>query len=233
MWRWFAPEAAEAGFRVYLPDTRNHGATDNPSGAFSYELAAEDLKGFLTALSIEKPVVMGYSDGGIIVQTFLLAHPDLASAAVIGGATHKVAADPHYMQGMQTFYGHDQRGELPETVLDALERDAPDFAARLQSLHATETDPDRWRQLHRMAWPVWTQERILPLDAFASINIPVLVILGQRDEFFRPEDAIAFAAALPQGEVAILPGARHPAFREQAAIFNALTLDFLARATTH
>ncbi len=46
---------------------------------------------------------MGYSDGGIIVQEFLLARPGVARAAVIGGATNRVAADEHDMAGMQLF----------------------------------------------------------------------------------------------------------------------------------
>lgn len=230
MWQWFAPEAAAAGYHVYLPDTRNHGATDNPSGQFSYELAAEDLGGFLAALDLKKPVLMGYSDGGIIVQTYLLSHPDAAAAAVIGGATNKVAADDHYMAGMQAFYGYDQRGELPDGALDALAANAPEFAARLQALHATPDDPDRWRSLHKLAWPVWTTSRVTPPEAYSAIAIPTLVILGQHDEFFLPEDALALARALPEGEVAVIPGAHHPAFRDAAPVFNAIVLDFLKRS---
>lgn len=230
MWQWFALDAAAAGYHVYLPDTRNHGATDNPSGRFSYELAAEDLGGFIVALDLQKPVLMGYSDGGIIVQTYLLSHPDAAAAAVIGGATNKVAADDHYMAGMMAFYGYDQRGELPDSALDALAANAPDFAGRLQALHAMPGAPDRWRQLHKLAWPVWTTARVTPLADYAAIKAPVLVILGQHDEFFRPEDALALAEAMPKGEVAVIPGAHHPAFRDAAPIFNAIVLDFLNRS---
>lgn len=230
MWQWFAPEAAAAGYHVYLPDTRNHGGTDNPSGQFAYDLAAQDLEGFIAALKIDHPVLMGYSDGGIIVQTLLVAHPDAARAAVFGGSTNKVAADDHYMAGMMAFYGYDQRGQLPDAALDALEKNAPDFAGRLKALHAMPGAPDRWRQLQKLAWPVWTTARVTPLADYAAIKVPVLVILGQHDEFFRPEDALALAEAMPKGEIAVIPGAHHPAFRDAAPIFNAIVLDFLKRA---
>lgn len=230
MWGGFV-EAASPNFRLLTPDTRNHGGTDNPSGTFSYDLAAEDLAGFIAALGLEKPVVMGYSDGGIIVQKFLIAHPGVASAAVIGGATNRVAADDHYMAGMMAFYGYDQRGELPDAVLDALEVNAPDFAGRLQALHGGDAAPDRWRQLHKLAWPVWTTEMVIPAEELAKIDIPVLVILGQNDDFFRPEDALALAETLPKGEIAVIPGASHSAFRERPEIFAALVLDFLTRST--
>lgn len=229
MWGGFV-EAAAPTHRLLTPDTRNHGGTDNPSGTFGYDLAAEDLAGFIAALGLERPVVMGYSDGGIIVQKFLVAHPGVASAAVIGGATNRVAADDHYMAGMMAFYGHDQRGALPDAVLDALETNAPDFAGRLKALHGGDAAPDRWRDLHKLAWPVWTTEMVIPPEDLARIDVPVLVILGQNDEFFRPADALALAETLPRGEVAILPGASHSAFRERPGIFAAIVLDFLDRA---
>lgn len=224
-------EANAGALRLITPDTRNHGGTDNPAGAFSYELAAEDLAGFIAALGLERPVVMGYSDGGIIVQTYLLANPDGARAAVIGGATNKVAADDRYMAGLAAFYGFAGRGELPDAALDALAANAPGFVERLQMLHATEDDPDRWRSLHQLAWPVWTTERVMPLAGFAAVDIPVLVILGEEDEFFAPEDALALADAFPQGEAAILPGGAHSAFRDQPASFHAIVTEFIARAT--
>ncbi len=230
MWGGFV-EAAAPTHRLLTPDTRNHGGTDNPSGTFSYGLAADDLAGFISALGLEQPVVMGYSDGGIIVQKFLIAHPGLASAAVIGGATNRVAADDHYMAGLMAFYGYDQRGELPGTVLDALEVNAPDFAGRLKALHGGDAAPDRWRELHKLAWPVWTSEMVIPAEQLAKIDVPVLVIMGQKDDFFRPEDALALAETLPKGEIALIPGASHSAFRERPEIFAALVLDFLARTT--
>lgn len=230
MWNGFV-EAAAPTHRLLTPDTRNHGGTDNPSGTFSYDLAAEDLAGFIEALDLERPVVMGYSDGGIIVQKFLIAQPGVASAAVIGGATNRVATDDHYMAGMMAFYGYDQRGELPDAVLDALEVNTPEFAGRLQALHGGDAAPDRWRQLHKLAWPVWTTEMVIPAEELARIDIPVLVILGQNDDFFRPEDALALAETLPKGEIAVIPGASHSAFRERPEIFAALVLDFLTRST--
>ena len=230
MWGGFV-EAAAPTHRLLTPDTRNHGGTDNPSGTFTYDLAAEDLAGFIAALGLEQPVVMGYSDGGIIVQKFLIAHPGVASAAVIGGATNRVAADDHYMAGMRTFYGYDQRGDLPDEVLDALEVNAPDFAGRLKALHGGDAAPDRWRDLHKLAWPVWTTEMVIPDEQLATIDLPVLVILGQNDDFFRSEDALALAEALPKGEIALIPGASHSAFRERPEIFAALVLDFLTRST--
>ena len=39
------------------------------------------------------------------------------------------------------------------------------------------------------------------------LTMPMLVILGDRGEFFRSEAAVHFASALPSGQLAVLPGA--------------------------
>jgi pimeloyl-ACP methyl ester carboxylesterase len=229
MWDAFAEAAVAAGYRVLTPDTRNHGGTDNPSGEFSYDLAAADLAGFISVLNLTDPVVMGYSDGGIIIETFLQVHPATASAAVIGGATHRVAADEHYMDGMMAFYGFNARGELPDAALDGIATNMPKFAQRLQSLHATEAEPERWRTLHKLTWPVWTTERTFDLAGFSPVEVPVLVFLGQQDEFFLPEDALALARAFKRGELAIMPGGTHTVFRDRPEVFSAVVLEFLER----
>lgn len=42
--------------------------------------------------------------------------------------------------------------------------------------------------------------------------------------------AAAVAETLPKGEIAVIPGASHSAFRERLEIFAALVLDFLTRS---
>ncbi|HHW8757020.1 TPA: alpha/beta fold hydrolase [Salmonella enterica] len=102
-WQGLAKEVSRY-FRVIMPDSRGHGLTNNSQGTFSYDLMAEDMAAFVKALKLEKPLVMGYSDGGMVVLKLTSRYPDLARAAIVGGATHRFATT-HYMQGMEIFYG--------------------------------------------------------------------------------------------------------------------------------
>ncbi|EAP5923710.1 TPA: alpha/beta hydrolase [Salmonella enterica] len=111
-WQGLAKEASRY-FRVIMPDSRGHGLTNNPQGTFSYDLMAEDMAAFVKALKLEKPLVMGYSDGGMVVLKLTSRYPDLARAAIVGGATHRFATT-HYMQGMEIFYGKGMpQAEMP------------------------------------------------------------------------------------------------------------------------
>ena len=51
-------------YTVYLPESRCHGQSSDP-GEISYELMASDLNDFIAALGLEKPVIVGHSDGAI------------------------------------------------------------------------------------------------------------------------------------------------------------------------
>jgi pimeloyl-ACP methyl ester carboxylesterase len=48
---------------------------------------------------------------------------------------------------------------------------------------------------------------------FKKISMPALVLLGDRDEFFSVEDAVALYRKTPNAEITIVPGAKHSFFR--------------------
>ena len=73
-------------FTVYCPDSRDHGKSEKVK-TLHYEDMAEDMVQFITALSLEKPVFYGFSDGGIIGLILASTHPDLLSALIVSGVS--------------------------------------------------------------------------------------------------------------------------------------------------
>lgn len=73
------------GYKVYMVDSRCHGQS-TVTDKISYELMASDLKEFIAALGIEKPVVIGHSDGGIDALVAAINYPDLLKGIVCFGA---------------------------------------------------------------------------------------------------------------------------------------------------
>ena len=72
-------------YTVYLPESRCHGQSSDP-GEISYELMAADLKDFIAALGLEKPVIVGHSDGAINAITLAADYPDVPGAIIACGA---------------------------------------------------------------------------------------------------------------------------------------------------
>ena len=58
--------------------------------------------------------------------------------------------------------------------------------------------------------------------------VPALVVWGERDQNFPPSQAKLLADAFRDAVVAILPGARHPAYLDQPDAFHEVLLEFLA-----
>ena len=69
-------------WRVYTPDLRGHGHSDQP-GRYSVELMRDDLLGFLDGLGLDRVTLVGHSLGGVVAYLFAAAHPDRVEALVL------------------------------------------------------------------------------------------------------------------------------------------------------
>lgn len=77
-------QLTEAGYEVYAPDSRGHGAND-PVPEYHYADMADDIYEFIRALGLEKPFYYGHSDGGIIGLLLELRHPGTLGKMAISG----------------------------------------------------------------------------------------------------------------------------------------------------
>ena len=78
-------ERLKNNYEVFAIDSRCHGQSENPK-EISYRLMSEDIIQFIKELNIEKPILYGFSDGGIIGLLIAIKEPDLLSNLIISGA---------------------------------------------------------------------------------------------------------------------------------------------------
>lgn len=78
-------QLAKKGYRVYCPDSRGQGA-NAPLDEYHYADMAEDCYVFIKKLGLEKPLVGGWSDGGINALLLEMAHPGTCGLLVAAGA---------------------------------------------------------------------------------------------------------------------------------------------------
>lgn len=72
-------------YKVYVIESRCHGQSSDP-GVISYDLMAKDIKEFCDKMGLNKPYLMGHSDGGINALTVAYTYPDLLGGFVSCGA---------------------------------------------------------------------------------------------------------------------------------------------------
>lgn len=78
-------EKLKSNYEVFAIDSRCHGKSENPK-EISYNLMCDDIINFIKELNIEKPILYGFSDGGIIGLLVAIKEHDLLSNLIISGA---------------------------------------------------------------------------------------------------------------------------------------------------
>lgn len=86
-------------FCVYAPDSRGHGHSQKVS-EIHYQDMANDVVDFIHQLHLEKPLLYGFSDGGIIGLLIASQHPHLLGKLMISGAN----LNPNGLYPLDRFY---------------------------------------------------------------------------------------------------------------------------------
>jgi 3-oxoadipate enol-lactonase len=193
---------------------------------------AEALKDFLAQLGATKPVLVGHSIGGMIVQQFLVSYPDLAGAAVLAQTTSAFgSSDGEWQKNfIDSRVGPLDRGETmvsmaPKLVQDLIGDEPSAEGVQLARDCMAAVKPDTYRSsMHAM----------IGFDLrknLADIKVPTLLLSGSKDNN-APAKTMAKMATFVKGSTYVeLEGVGHLAAMERPNEFNEVLRDFLA--TSH
>ncbi len=211
LWRGF-PEriAAATGRRAVAYSRLGHGRSDPPPAPrttrFMHEEAATVLPELCAALGVDRPVLVGHSDGASIALLYAAASP--ASGLVVI-APHVFVEEPG----------------LREIAAAARRYRDGDLRTRLARHHR---DPDvtfrNWNEVWLdPAFRAWDLRPELP-----AISCPVLAVQGTADPYGSPAHVVAVRdAALGPVQVMLLDGGHAPHLEHADAVADAV-VRFLA-----
>ena len=222
--------ALTSKFTVLRYDTRGHGKSEAPAGAYTLAQLADDAHGLLNALGIKQTHWVGLSMGGMIGQTFALKYSGVFKSMVLADTTSRYPADAAgaWADRIQTAQSKGMAavvdGTLARWFTEPYRQSNPPGVARVgASIKATP-----------VAGFVGCCHAIPQINLthrLKEIKCPTLVIVGEQD----PGTPVAMAReiheATPGSELVIIPAAAHLSNIEQADAFNAALLPFLDRAT--
>lgn len=215
-------------FTVLRFDTRGHGQSSVPAGAYTWQELRDDVLGLLDALGIEKTHFAGLSMGGMIAQHLALAAPQRLSRLVLADTASRYPAEAAGVWQERIARVREKgMGVLVEETLSRW------FTAPYRAAHPEVME--RVGTLIRNTPPAGyigcgsAIPAINVTDRLGEVDCPTLVIVGAEDAGTPPEMAREIAEHIPGARLEIIPGAGHVANVEQAERFNGLLLDFLAR----
>ncbi len=208
-------------YEVIVPDLRGHGKTSNPLGQLSYSQMADDVSSLIDSLELNSPLICGWSDGGHIALEIGLRYPASAGALVLGGIQFEITDEDYdslHSVGILV------PGEIEvERVVQA----NPNWVLRLKEFHTLSDD--HWIILLKQLSVLWTTQLDYPDDRLRHIEVPALIILGDRDNIIPVDHSLYFYNAIPNAELAILPNGDHYIWLKEPGMFCDLIMGFFER----
>jgi len=199
--------AVENKHHVFAYDRSGQGRTGDQEGSLHFDFQAKETIAYLEDIVQSPAHLVGWSDGGIISLLVALARPDLVRSIVAIG----------------TNYNFDHGGfQSPPWELS--EKDRKEHAERSPDADEALDDKQR-RMIH-----VWNTEPDLTTADLANIKCPTLVLVGD-DEAFSLQHTSSLYESLPQGQLAIIPGASHFVIKEKPDLVQAIIRGFLSDLT--
>jgi pimeloyl-ACP methyl ester carboxylesterase len=178
-------------FRVIAIEQMGHGRTaDAMSRAFHYHDMAEDTVELMRQLGIERAVIVGYSDGGIIGLDIAIHHPERVSKLALTGANAR-------------FDGYTAENQEYARTFDPAQEPVSDDYVRL-----SPDGPEHWPIFLGRLKAMWSTEPDFTNEELRSITAPTLLIVGDRD-IVTPEHAVELFRTIPGARLCIVPGAGH------------------------
>ncbi|MDR3510685.1 MAG: alpha/beta hydrolase [Caulobacteraceae bacterium] len=246
-WRAQLPALAALGWRAVAPDLRGYGGSSRPSGraAYGMDQLIGDVAGLFDALGARRRLLIAHDWGGVVAWAFAIERARPLDGLVILNAPHPAAYLEHLRrspsQMLKSWYvAFFQLPWLPEALTTA----AGARAVR-RAFTATAANPacftpellDHYAEAARAPGAMTAMINYYRANAAglgrwgpgqaAPIEVPTLVLWGERDPFLDPALANPGKAYALDLTVERLPHAAHWVQQEDAVGVNRRLADWL------
>jgi 2-hydroxy-6-oxonona-2,4-dienedioate hydrolase len=193
---------------VYAPDLPGFGHSQRPARALDIPQLADALVAWLDRLGVARATMLGNSMGCQIIAELALRYPARVAAAILVGPTMDRVGRNGLTQALRLL--RDVGGESWSSI-------ATQFADYLRF--------GPWRSLRTLRYALDDRiEQKLP-----HLQLPTLVVRGEHDPVAPQRWAEEVCHLLPQGQLAVIPGAPHALNYDTPEALARLTERFLAQ----
>jgi len=204
-------------YKIFAPDCRGHGRSNNPQMSYSFRELADDVAGFVRKMGYEKAHIIGHSNGGNVALVTAVEHPEVTQTCI-----------PQAANAYVTRYLVEREPKVfdPERV----EREQPEWRDEMIALHSEVNGTEYWKDLLWLTMKeIISEPNYSPAD-LARVEIPMLVIMGAKDTVNAPDEHAQYIANhVPNAELWIPEGTGHNVHHERKEEWLARVLEFLKR----
>jgi 3-oxoadipate enol-lactonase len=224
---WDPTVPALSGFRVLRYETRGHGKTEAPKGAYTLDQLAEDALALLKALGIARTHWVGLSMGGMIGQTLALKAPQVFASLSLCDTSSRVPAEakPQWADRIKTAetLGMEPlvEGTLARWFTEPFRNTRKDVIDKVAAMIRT-TPPAGY------AGCCAAISQLDLTDKIGAIKIPTIAIVGEDDPGTPVAAHQVITEKIAGSRLEILKSAAHLSNMEQPEAFNRALSGFLS-----
>ena len=220
-----------AGYQVILPDLHGHGASQPATVPCTVPDLAADMVELLDHLGAAPTVLCGLSPGGMVAQQMSIDRPHRVAGLIVANSRSSFSSPElaAIVDGWVAVFRQPDgplrrlRAAWPMLVNDAF-RDSSSGRAAF----------DAWARVlagvpgSSLSHVAQGMTRFDLRGRLAAIRAPALLIGGEHDRLFAPEQTRAIADEIDGSACAVISGAGHLSCLDSSDQFNRLLVDFLA-----
>jgi pimeloyl-ACP methyl ester carboxylesterase len=223
VWEYQIPAFTAAGYRVVAFDRRGWGRTVVDPAGPQPGTGADDLRGLLDHLRLDRVHVVSTAAGAFVALDFAVSFPQRVRSLVIANT----------IGGVQDAEFLELGRRLRPPQFDALPPEFRELGPAYRAANAEGTR--RWMELEKISRlegaraPAQPMRNRLTFSLLESIKLPTLLLTGGADLYAPPAVMALFAARIRNSESLLVPDAGHSTYWEQPEVFNRAALNFIGR----
>ena len=189
-----------------------HGSLPDIDEPWTMNLFVDQLEEFLDGPS----VIYGYSMGGYVAIELSKRRPDLVTKVLTTGTKLNWSSEV-------------AKSEVAKLDPDVIQQKVPHFAEDLARRHGK----DHWKTVLKKTGDMMIHlgnDPLLTPASMTSVSIPVMYMIGDRDEMVTLEETIEFYRATPNAQLAVLHNTRHPIEKVRKDMLAWYIDDFLRKS---
>ncbi|OUW17253.1 MAG: hypothetical protein CBD18_05210 [Opitutales bacterium TMED158] len=221
----------EDRYDVFLPDARGHGLSDPNSPNDPTDIQVEDIRGFIEALELDKPIVVGHSMGASSAAWFAARYPDTPRAVVL--------VDPRLVSRPSNGNAESSAADRDRRAAQTLQRNNTSYQELIDSQMAKNP---HWGIIELHFWAL-SKQRYHPNTAYRSSQgrpdmselfkktvCPTLILKADDQGKLREQNK-EVSSLLKDGQLVHVKDARHSVHRDQKQRFLEALDSFLDRVS--
>ena len=211
-------------YRLIAMDMRGHGKSDKPRDAYAdSKLWADDVDAVIRTLSLEQPVLCGWSYGGLVILDYLRHHGEEAIGGIIFvGAITKLGSDDALSVITPEFLAL-----VPGCFADDGEANRQSLISLLQLCVVEKPSAEELEFMlgYNLLVPPHVRQALFSRafdndDLLPKLRKPVLIVHGSQDAIVKPSVVTQHQAGVSHARAEMMPKVGHAPFWEDATVFN-------------